>query len=289
MLLSRVDPVIPEYQLSTIGGQALLTFKEQCVIAYGIDYLRVKVFGHLDIEHIRKMLPYLDIDIRSFHGGKFVDLTGKQLEMVRSFDSVEDVVRSLLEIFPIHRLDAYVDIGGDWVSWLPRNGTVIMNDGLIETVYTHNLGSRGDVPIFGRAYDARAARHYNVPSTRFEIEFKRETAKDMVDLVHGFNVNPVRIALYWIGSMFDVAIAIDGLAPVEFKGITKRLAHSRERFYTRYGKNILLDIQKMGVTGLHEFIRECIGDENDGNGREKERNRNHSERWGRCQGCAPVE
>lgn len=227
------------------------------VIAYGLDYLRFKIFSDNDLVHIGSRLHYVDISQQFYHGERFVDLPGAQLELIRVVERPDCVAQELSLLYPCSRVDVFVDVSGDLLPSLPNLGTTISNGGKVETVYSAHLAKRGDKPVFGRAYDARAAGHYDRPVTRFEIEYKKQYASKL--LVAGlWAKNPVGVALGHIKALFGVALWVENVDAVEFRAITKPLSHSRERFYARYGKGILNDVENHGLQGLHRFIMECV-------------------------------
>ncbi len=234
------------------------------VIAYGLDYVRYKIFGGADFQHIGSRLSYLELTERYFHGSRFVDLTGKQLEIIRMFEDVNDVVTSLASLFPVTRIDVFIDVQGNVLGDVATEGTLIYNDNRLETVYSQNLKFRGNLGVFCRAYNAQVAGHYDIPATRFECEYKRNQAKAMLNS-DGWAVDPISVAQYSIASNFGVNICIPGITGVDFNAPTKRYEHSRTRFYKRYGKNILLDIEKMGVQGLYTFVCECLEEKDESN------------------------
>lgn len=227
------------------------------VIAYGLDYVRYKIFSDKDFTYIGTQLPYLELTERNFHGSRFIDLTGKQLEVIRIFEDVNDAVVLLAETFPVTRLDVFVDVAGYVLGDVTTNGTLIFNYSRLETMYSDNLRKRGDLSTFCRVYDAQAAEHYDVPVTRFECEYKRERAKALLG-VNGWCVNPVGAMLHSIKVHFGVDIRISGQVGVDFDAPTKKYEHNRARFYKRYGKNIMLDVENMGMQGLYVFITECM-------------------------------
>jgi len=227
------------------------------VIAYGLDYLRFKVEDEQDVYFIASRFEYLDIMPVWHHGSRFMDLTGSMIEVVRMFDDVRTLAQDIAIICPCCRIDVFVDVIGVQVSDFPTSGTAIVNDGIVETQYSHHLGSRGNMPRFCRVYDAQRAGHYDCPVTRFECEFKNDAARAI--LQNGeWCYNPVECALREFRTMFGVDIKIDGLSSVELDAPKRRYSHNRERFYARYGKNILVDIESMGLQGLHKFILESV-------------------------------
>jgi len=232
------------------------------VVAHGIDYVRYRIFSDTDFQYIGSKLPYLELTERFFHGKRFIDLTGKQLEMIRMFEDVDLTITHLASLFPVTRIDVFVDVLGGHLSDARQMGTLIYNVGYLETVYSHNLKNRGNLGVFGRAYDAQKAGHYGEPVTRFEIEYKRNDAKVMLN-TNGWGIEPIGAMLNDILEHFGVSIHILGHPHVDFNAPTRRYEHSRERFYKRYGKNILLDIEQMGAQGLYTFVTECLEEKND--------------------------
>lgn len=240
------------------------------VLAYGLDYLRFKVFSERDVISIASRLHYVDINTPWYHGTRFVDITGSQLALIRIVEYPPDVAVELARLYPVHRIDVFIDVSGDYLGDIPTLGTKIYNRNKLETVYSMNLSKRGDAPVFGRAYDARAAGHYDVQATRFEVEYKKQYALRMLTCA-GWTSNPIGVALHSIKTMFGVGIDIEDVEPIEFSAPTEKLEHSRERFYSRYGKGIVNDIESMGVERFYRFIMECIqereqdtdGDQND--------------------------
>lgn len=233
--------------------------KRYDVIAYGLDYVRYKIFSDKDFNHIGAQLPYLELTERFFHGYRFIDLTGKQLEIIRRFEDIDNVVTLLALTFPVTRIDVFVDVVGYVLSDVTTNGTLIFNYSRLETMYSDNLRNRGNLGVFCRAYDAQAAGHYDILATRFECEYKREHAKVILG-TNGWNIDPVEAMLYSIKTSLGVDIRIPGKVGVDFNAPTRRYEHSRERFYRRYGKNILLDIERMGAQGLYGYVMECVNE-----------------------------
>jgi len=227
------------------------------VIAYGLDYVRYKVFSNRDVVYIGKKIPYIEIQDRYFHGVRFVDLAGKQLEIIRMLEDVNACVLSLAEVYPVHRVDVFVDVEGDVLDAVTSDGTVIMNAGRVETIYSHHLKRRGNVSVFARAYDAQAAGHYGVSTTRLEVEFKKASARGLLK-AGKWLVNPIGAMLHSIKMLLGVSIQIDDIEGVEIDAPRRKYEHSRERFYMRYGQSIARDIESMGVQGLYDFIVKCI-------------------------------
>lgn len=227
-------------------------------IAWGLDYVRFKVDNTLGLEYLARDLPYLEINRQVLHGTLCVDLTGEAIEVIRMFEPVYEVIERLAYMFQISRLDAFVDLPGSFVDKVAAPGTAIANAGVLETVYSHHLKRRGNVAVFGRCYDACAAGHYDEPMTRIEFEFKHGMPAGMVN-TNGWIHSPIDVVLHYCKEVFGVVVDVDGHKPVDFNAPRKRYSHSRERFYARYGKNILLDLEDMGVQGLATFIRESVG------------------------------
>lgn len=236
------------------------------VLAMGLDYLRYRVHSAQDIRDIQTLLPYLQIIDRNYHGSRFVDLSGKQLEVVRTFNNVANIACRLASWFVVSRIDVFIDVEGNRLGAIEAKGTIIVNDGRIETIYSHNLKNRGNVPAFCRAYDARAAGHYDRPSTRFECEFKREAARALLT-AEGWTLDPIGVMLHNIALHLGVTIDLPDHAAIDMDAPQQRYSHSRERFYLRYGQSIARDIEAMGVKGVYEYIQRCIADKEDANGK----------------------
>lgn len=235
------------------------------IVAFGLDYVRLMVHNELGVKYIQECLPYADVVGRYYHGELCVDLSGDTLALVRMFDDLDEFVRQWATLFVMSRLDVYIDVGGGFDAAQQMPGTVIMNDGRIETIYSHKLTSRGNVPVFGRVYDALAAGHYPQQVTRYEIELKKHIAKSMVQNGQ-WTINPVQVALYYVRDLFGVDIKIDNLPAVEFRPHKAKLEHSRERFYKKYGKGILNDIEEHGLIWIRDFIISCLLDKDGKNG-----------------------
>jgi len=221
--------------------------------AWGLDYARFLVINEAGYQFTCRKLPYLDLVKSWYHGQLFVNLTGGDLEQIRMFSDVESVVLDLAYQFQVTRLDVFIDVNGRHLDELPQPGTVIMNGGCIETIYSQHLKNRGDTNAFSRAYDAMAAGHYEQPMTRFECEFKREMSRAIVDS-NGWNVDPIRVAQHYIREHYDVQIVIADRTALDFNAPRRKYSHSRERFYRRYGKGILRDMEELGAQGLHQYI-----------------------------------
>lgn len=235
--------------------------------AWGLDYVRFRIENKLGLDYVQAHLPYIDVQPRWFHGSQFVDLTGEILETIRMMEDLDKLLLKFAYMFQCKRIDVFIDVQKNWLDQIPTPGTTIANGGNIETVYSHHLKRRGNLPVFARAYDAKAAGHYSDPMTRFEIEFKRPIAGAILNC-EGWAVDPVTVAMHHTKDIYGIEIQIPDKRPREFNAPTKRYAHSRERFYARYGKNVLLDFEQMGATQLYTFITNAIegkADENSNN------------------------
>jgi len=227
------------------------------VISYGLDYVRYKVFSDVDVRFIQERLHYLDIEDRRLHGTRCVDLTGSMLATIRMLDDIESVVLSLSTVYPVSRIDCYIDVEGDILSSIKTNGTTISNNNRVETKYSHHLSRRGNLATFARTYDAMVAGHYETPATRFEVEFKRGHARGIIGS-DGWKTDIVAVTIAAIRTLFHIDIRIDAHPYVEWRADTQPYAHPRERFYERYGNSILRDISDMGVQGLYQYIVHCL-------------------------------
>lgn len=227
------------------------------IAAWGIDYVRYKVFNSLGVRHISERLSYIEINERHWHGGRFVDIAGKQLEIIRLFESVDAVLCELAHLYPVRRVDVFIDVVGRHLDAIKPQGTVISNNGRVETIYSHHLKKRGDCAAFGRVYDAKAAQHYVAEMTRFEIEYKREHASALLG-TDGWRTCPIGATLRNIKALFNVDIEIAGITAVDIHAPQRRLAHTREKFYARYGRNILIDLEEMGIETLYAFIMNAL-------------------------------
>lgn len=227
------------------------------VVSHGLDYVRYAIESEQDLQYIGAAVPYVEVVGRWMHGKRFVDFAGSALALIRTFDDLETLVEGLAVLYPVTRLDVYIDVVGDVLDKVGQPGTCIFNGGRLETIYSHNLKVRGDRPTFARVYDAKAAGHYLFPVTRFEVEFKRNHVKGIIDNT-GFRCNPIAVALNAIRVLFGYELVIDGIEPVELDAPETRLEHSRERFYRRYGKNILVDLEQMGHQTFYQFVLECV-------------------------------
>lgn len=227
------------------------------IVAYGVDYVRIEASTPETLLALETAFDYLDIRPSWYHGKRFVDLSGKALAMIRMVDDIEEALEWLARDHRITRVDFFIDVKGDVLSDCQMPGTVIMNYGKIETVYSHNLKSRGDYPVFARVYDAMSAGHYPVPVTRFEVEFKKEMVPGIVNHVIGFGKTLPSVTLWHIKSIYGVDISLPSVVPFELNAERQRLSPSRERFYNRFGKGIMLDVAEMGVEQFLMFVYTC--------------------------------
>ena len=228
------------------------------VVSYGLDYVRFKVWTDRDVDFIAKQLSCLDIKSVFYHGSRFVDITGKQLAVARVCHDLSADLRVLSEIFPVSRVDFYFDVLDSRLQHIPiRDGRTVISSGYeLETVYSHKLASRGDRAVFGRAYDAKKAGHYDFDVTRFEVEYKSYACASLTAESNWLDTCYL-VAAEAIEHMFSYRVLVEGCKGLELNASRKRLEHSRERFYTRYGKGIINDVQSMGLQGLYEFMLEC--------------------------------
>jgi len=229
---------------------------EKDVVSYGLDYIRFQIYSETDVEYVQREFSYLDINSVYHHGSRFIDLTGGMLEVVRMMDDLEEKILLLAYRYPVHRLDVYIDVQGYSVDQVETEGNSIWQGKKVETVYSHRLEQRGNVPVFGRCYDAEAAGHYNFPVTRYEIEFHKDLFPALLS-TGGWSVNPISVAIHYVKKLFDVDLVVPEHTPLEFKAPKRKYASTRESFYRRYGKGILIDIAEMGAHNLENYIRWC--------------------------------
>lgn len=228
------------------------------VIAYGVDYCRFVDVGNLGIQWFQHRFEYLDLVGRYYHGQLCVNISGAQLEVMRLVERVDLALEECALSFQVSRLDVFVDVAGVDLDKVAKTGTVIMNDGRIETIYSANLSTRGDHTAFSRVYDACAAGHYEDSGIwRIETELKREKARAILN-AEGWQINPVRVLLHYAMLHFGVEIFIDDLTACDVNAPGRRIESSRERFYLRYGKGILRDIESMGKDTFYEYILQCV-------------------------------
>jgi len=230
-----------------------VAIKQDNVVSYGLDYLRFKVGNQQNADFVQSMYNYVDIPMRWFHGTLCADFTGDVLEVIRMIEGLHDLPISLSWLYTCSRIDVFIDVMGNIIDEARHPGTCIMNDGVIETVYSQKLTSRGNVPTFARMYDAQSAGHYGLPVTRFECEYKLQKAGALLHNGEWLR-NPIEVALYDIEAIYGISIHIDGLTGVEFYAKKTPIQENRERFYARYGRGIMRDIEKYGVQGLYSII-----------------------------------
>lgn len=228
------------------------------VVQHSLDYVRFKIFSDVDVGWLSTLLSYVDVQAVWYHGTRFVNLSGDDLALMRTFTDVASELATISYALPVSRIDYAVDVYGDWLSVCSRPGTVISNNGRVETIYSDHLSVRGDRTHFARAYDARAAGHYDYPVTRFECEFKRHVAANMLRDGH-WHVSPCAAAMYDIKMFFGVEIKIKDVRAVEFNPRREVLEHDRSRFYRRYGRRILEDVESMGVQRWSRWVHDVLG------------------------------
>ena len=230
------------------------------IASYHLDYLRFAIHNDNDFNYVSRRLDYLAVGNMWFHGARFVDITGSQLELMRMVESVFDAASELSVLYDCTRIDVAIDVEGNVLADIAHPGTVIMNDGRVETVYSIRLNSRGDVPVFARAYDARVAGHYKRDVTRFEVEYKGSAARRL--LAAGvWRFNPFETAIYNLAAIYGYRIEVQGLDSVEFNPPSRKISHCRERWYGRIGKRIVREIENMGAGAWYEWVLECIRQE----------------------------
>ncbi|MCK5642915.1 MAG: hypothetical protein KAJ19_19045 [Gammaproteobacteria bacterium] len=226
--------------------------------SWGVDYVRVAVEHPLDLVSLECAFEYLDITPRWYHGKRFVDLTGKMLSLIRMVDDIGEVLARLSGDHRITRVDFFVDVVGDIVHCAKRSGTSIQNYGRVETTYSHHLANRGDYPVFARCYDAQAAGHYTMPVTRFEVEYKGKMCPALVNYKDGFSKALPAVTVKNILDIFGVVVVLPDVVPLEMKPEKTIYIPSRERFYNRYGKGIMSDIETMGLEQFLMFMYTCV-------------------------------
>ena len=239
--------------------------KKPYVISEHIDYVRFLCASELDAQDIVHRLSYVELRARKLHSVWSVDITGTALESIRL---VEPVVKAINEIGRhrrISRLDVAIDVYGVNVkkatTW--RGGTCILNQAKLETVYSHNLRDRGDKAVFARAYDAVAASHYPAGGgevTRLEVEFKGYVASELTR--NGVDKNCLfAMARYALRSTLQTKIDLSP-SRVLVADRLKRLEPRRARFYRRYGRNIIKDVESYGFQAWLAFVH-AVQDESD--------------------------
>jgi len=239
--------------------------KKPYIISEHIDYVRFLCQTEASAQDIVHRLSYVELRPRKLHGVWSVDLTGTVLESIRLVEPVVELLNEAGKHLRISRLDVAIDVYNVSVkkatSW--RGGTCILNKSKLETVYSHNLRDRGDTAVFARAYDAVRANHYPVGGgnvTRLEVEFKgyvvAELTRDKIDRNCLF-----AMARYALRSTLQTKIALSP-SRVLVAGRLKRLEPRRARFYRRYGKNIIKDVQEYGFQAWLAFVH-AVQDESD--------------------------
>lgn len=226
--------------------------------SWGVDYVRIDAGTPETLLAIESAFDYLEMLPCWHHGKRFVDLTGSMLELVRMVDDIESVLSWLAKDHRITRVDFFVDVVGDIVHKASQPGTVIKNYGRDETVYSHYLGKRGNYPVFARAYDAQSAGHYDMPVTRFELEYKQMMCNGLVNHKVGFSDLLPAVTVWHVKEIFGIDIMLPGVVPLELNAPKREYTPNRERFYTRYGKGIMNDIETMGLEQLLVFLYTCV-------------------------------
>lgn len=227
------------------------------IIAYGIDYARFLVENRNGMQWFGERFDYLEIREAWYHGSLCVDLAGGALEVIRTVERVDLAIEECAKLFQLKRLDIFADLSGINVANVVKPGTVIINDGCVETIYSHRLNQRSR-HVFSRLYDAFKAGHYETKGIwRVETELKREKARAVLNK-NGWQVNPIRVLMHYAMLHFGLNLKIGELDACDVNAPSRRIESSRERFYRRYGKNILLDLESMGSDVFHTYIRECM-------------------------------
>lgn len=257
------------------------------VISYGLDYIRFAVETDQDVRAIQMHFDYLNLQPVWHHGLRFIDITGSQMAVIRTIEDMLYAFWSLASVHRVTRIDFYIDVEGLVLHKCKQPGTVIMNGGNVETIYSHKLSNRGHHSVFLRAYDAQEAGHYDVPVTRFEVEFKREIVPGLIDHKQGVYKAIAGVALHHIERTFDVKLKLTGFLPIEYKPTRERLKADRGRFYTRYGKGIVNDIEEMGIEQFCVFVYSCYYIKEEKRAKEKQ---GRGAYWNteRCRDTIPV-
>jgi len=228
------------------------TVDKSHILTQGIDYLRVKLpIAYAEVESIEQRLGYIDTRRVNYYGDYFLDLTGDMWELVRTVESVESVL-DFLKPYHWSRIDACFDVIGLHIESLPQPGTVIMNGGQVETIYSHHLKKRGRYAVFARAYDAMKAGH-DLPrgTIRFEVEFKL----NLPDRIRR-SYKPLAVLFYLATLHIEriYGVTLPTTEGIELAQPSSKIAHGRERFYARYGKGILADVLDMGLDRWADFV-----------------------------------
>lgn len=225
------------------------------IVAQQFDWLRFGPlswqFKWIDIQH---RFSYIDIQKHNHFGSWYVDLTGEQLEVVRTVETIGEVLDWLK---PIHwtRLDVAFDLAGVNLDELSCPGSAIVNDGVRQTLYSHRLKSRGDYPTFARIYDAYEAGHNVDPGVvRAEVEFKM-AMPDNLKMSPLFPNIAFALAASSIASYFG--LVIPGIRVGESNPTSRVINHERERFYSRFGKRIVSDVLELGYDTFVSWVLDC--------------------------------
>ena len=226
------------------------------IIAQQFDWLR---FGPLSSTHkwaaLQRRFQYIDVRRHNHFGRWYADLTGDQLEVIRTVECIDKVLNDLADIHWT-RLDVAFDVSGVDLDSLACPGSAIVNDGRRETLYSHMLKARGDFPMFSRVYDAFSAGHDVDPGViRCEVEFKLH----MPDMLKKSELWP-RVAFLFaaqeIAFRFGLNLPVlDGAS--EFSPTKRLLNHDRERFYARFGKRIVNDVVELGFDRFISWALDC--------------------------------
>jgi hypothetical protein len=246
-----VPHVKPDYSpvdnLSTLPDITLLG---QCY-----DWVR---FGPLNKDllwrDVEKRFGYIDLHKNNHFGRWYVDLTGDQLEVIRTVEEMNDVFRWLR---PHHwtRLDVAFDLVGVEIPKLLSPGSAIVNDGVIQTLYSHKLTARGDHPVFARVYDAFEAGHDVAPNVvRAEVEFKLHYPDLIRNSPNGVGI-AFPIAARYLVSKFNLAIPLQ--VNTEWQPTKRLINHDREKFYARFGRRIVLDLVELGFDQYVNWVLDC--------------------------------
>jgi len=242
----------------------MLEITAEKILSYHIDYVRFHSETDADDRYINIILqPAIGIPV-TLHGVRFLDFGGDALAQARMMGC--DIIASIRNLDVTHtvsRLDLCCDVLGNVISkeLNARKGTLIVNDGRIETIYSSHLKERGNVGFFGRVYDAQSAGHYAQPVTRFELEIKRRTISSLLCATHNDeNLSLWPVFRFQIMSMFDVDIKLPNTEPIEFDPPKTVLESDRERFYRRFGQGILRDVECMSVDVWLDYVIRCVLD-----------------------------
>lgn len=225
------------------------------IVAQQFDWLR---FGPLSATHkfddIQRRFSYIDVQKHNHFGSWYCDLTGDQLEVVRTVETMYSVMEWLK---PIHwtRLDVAFDLEGVVLDDLACPGSAIVNDGIRQTLYSHKLKSRGDYPTFARVYDAYEAGHDVDPGiVRAEVEFKM-AMPDNLKASRLFPNVAFALAASSIASYFG--LVIPGIHVGESNPTSRIINHERERFYSRFGKRVVSDVLELGYDTFVSWVLDC--------------------------------